>query len=296
MRQKTAPLPTPDADAPPERRIAFQGDLGAFSHEACAEVFPEMVPTPCPTFEDAIATVRRGEANLAMLPVENSIYGRVADIHHLLPESGLYLIREHFLPIRMQLLGLPGTALAAVKTAESLNVALGQVRRFLREHSIVAVPGPDTAGSARAVAEAGDPGRAAVASRLAGEVYGLEVLAADIEDADHNATRFLVASRQRVEAEPGTQAITTFVFRVKNLPASLYKALGGFATNGINMTRLESYMLGGSFMATQFVADIDGHPEDEAVARAFDELNHFCDHVKVLGVYTPHPFRARAAG
>ncbi len=293
MRQETASSAASEtADA--ANRIAFQGEMGAFSHQACSEVFPDMEPVPCPTFEEAIATVRRGEARLAMLPVENSLYGRVADIHHLLPESGLYVIGEHFLPIRMQLLGLPDATLEGVKTAESLNVALGQVRKFLNLHKIQAIPGPDTAGSARLVAESQDPSRAAVASTLAGEVYGLKALASDIEDAAHNTTRFLVCSRTKIEAEPGTAAVTSFVFRVKNLPASLYKAMGGFATNGVNMVRLESYMLGGSFTATQFIADIDGHPEDPPVARALEELGYFTDYIRILGVYPPNSFRRKA--
>lgn len=291
MRQETAPAAAAGtADA--ENRIAFQGEQGAFSHQACSEVFPDMLPVPCPTFEEAIATVRRGEARLAMLPVENSLYGRVADIHHLLPESGLYVIGEYFLPIRMQLLGLPEATLEGIETAESLNVALGQVRKFLNGNNIRAVAGPDTAGSARLVSEAKDPTRAAVASTLAGEVYGLKVVAADIEDAAHNTTRFLVCSRKKIEAEPGTAAITSFVFRVKNLPASLYKAMGGFATNGVNMVRLESYMLGGSFTATQFIADVEGHPEDLPVARALEELSYFTDYIKILGVYPPNSFRS----
>ncbi len=294
MRQETASSAASETvDA--ENRIAFQGEKGAFSHQACSEVFPDMQPVPCPTFEEAIATVRRGEARLAMLPVENSLYGRVADIHHLLPESGLHVIGEHFLPIRMQLLGLPEATLNGVKTAESLNVALGQVRKFLNSQNIRAIPGPDTAGSARLVAEAKDPTRTAVASTLAGEVYGLKTLAADIEDAAHNTTRFLVCSRTKIEAKPGSEAITSFVFRVRNLPASLYKAMGGFATNGVNMVRLESYMLGGSFTATQFIADIDGHPEDPPVARALEELDYFTDYVKILGVYPPNGFRKKAA-
>ena len=290
MRQETAPGTVIEAAAA-ENRIAFQGEQGAFSHQACSEVFPDMEVLPCPTFEEAMATVRKGEARLAMLPVENSLYGRVADIHHLLPESGLYVIGEHFLPIRMQLLGLKDATLNDIKTAESLNVALGQVRRFLLENNIRAMPGPDTAGSARLVAEAGDPTRAAVASTLAGEVYGLKTLASDIEDAAHNTTRFLVCSREKAEAEPGNPALTSLVFRVRNLPASLYKAMGGFATNGVNMVRLESYMLGGSFTATQFIADIDGHPDDPSVARALEELDYFTDYVKILGVYPPNAFR-----
>ena len=290
MRQETASNVPSEADNA-ENRIAFQGEEGAFSHQACSEVFPQMIPVPCPTFEEAIATVRRGEARLAMLPVENSLYGRVADIHHLLPESGLYVIGEHFLPIRMQLLGLPEATVEGVETAESLNVALGQVRKFLNLHNIRAVAGPDTAGSARLVAESKDPTRAAVASSLAGDVYGLKVLASDIEDAAHNTTRFLVCSQTKIEAKPGTAALTSIVFRVRNLPASLYKAMGGFATNGVNMVRLESYMLGGSFTATQFIADIDGHPEDPPVARALEELGYFTDYVKILGVYPPNSFR-----
>ena len=257
------------AEAPePDRAIAYQGEPGAFSHQACAQVYPDMTPMPCPTFEEAIAAVRKGRAKLAMLPVENSVYGRVADIHHLLPDSGLYVIGEHFLPIRMQLIGLPGAKLEQIKTAQSITVALGQCRKFLAAHNIRAVAGPDTAASVRLVAEAKDPTAAALASRMAAELNGLEVIASDIEDAAHNTTRFLVCSRQRIEADPTDAAMTTFVFRVRNIPAALYKALGGFATNGVNMVRLESYMLNGSFSATQFVADIEGHPENPHVARA----------------------------
>ncbi len=294
MRQETASN-SPQITSS-EQIISFQGERGAFSHQACSEVYPDLEPLPCPTFEEAIAAVRENRAKLAMLPVENSLYGRVADIHHLLPESGLYIIGEHFLPIRMQLLGLPDASLEDIKTAQSLNVALGQVRSFLNSNGIRAVAGPDTAGSARQISEAGDKSAAAIASTLAGETYGLKVIAANIEDAAHNTTRFLVASRQRIEAEPGADAMTTFVFRVKNLPASLYKALGGFATNGVNMVRLESYMLGGSFTATQFVADIDGHPEQPHVARALEELSYFTDNIKILGVYPPHSFRRKAVG
>lgn len=283
-----------DGGAEPGAKIAYQGEPGAFSHQACHDVFPDLEPMPNPTFEDAIAAVRDGVAPLAMLPVENSLYGRVADIHHLLPESGLYIIGEYFLPIRMQLIGLPNATLEGVKTAQSLNVALGQVRRFLGQHGILPVAGPDTAGSARLIKEEGDPSAAAVASELAAEINDLKILAANIEDAAHNTTRFLLASRRRIEAEPGTPAITTFVFRVKNLPAALYKALGGFATNGVNMVRLESYMINGSFTATQFVADIEGHPEEEAVARAFEELGFFTNYMRVLGVYPQHPFRQSA--
>jgi prephenate dehydratase len=273
-------------------RIAFQGEPGAFSHQACVEVYPEMTPLPCPTFEEAFARVKGGEARLAMLPVENSIYGRVADIHHLLPESGLYIIGEHFVPIHLQLLALPGATLDTIREAQSHVVALGQCRRFLKDRAIRPVTGADTAGSAAQVAEAGHPERAAIASRLAGELYGLNVIAEDIEDASHNTTRFIVMSRQKIEADPrGGKAITTLVFQVRNLPAALYKALGGFATNGINMIKLESYMVDGSFAATQFYADIEGHPESEPVRRAFDELRFFTASMKVLGVYPASPLR-----
>ncbi len=271
--------------------ISFQGEPGAFSHQACHQVFPDLTPLPCPTFEEAIAAVRDGKAQLAMLPVENSLYGRVADIHHLLPDSGLHIVAEHFLPIRMQLLGLPDATLDGIRTAHSLNVALGQVRRFLNANDILPVAGPDTAGSARIVRENGDPTAAAVASELAGETYNLKVLAPNIEDAEHNTTRFMVASPKPLSPPPGEPTITSFVFRVRNISASLYKALGGFATNGVNMVRLESYMLDGSFTATQFIADIEGNPTEPHVAAAMEELKLFTSYIKVLGVYSRHQFR-----
>jgi len=274
--------------------ISFQGEPGAFSHQACHEVFPGRETLPCPTFEEAIAVVRDGKAALAMLPVENSLYGRVADIHHLLPDSGLHIVAEHFLPIRMQLLGLPGTPLSEIRTAQSLNVALGQVRRFLNSHAILPVAGPDTAGSARIVQQRGDPSAAAVASELAGEIYGLDVIAPNIEDAEHNTTRFMVCAPSALHAGIEGRTITSFVFRVRNLSAALYKALGGFATNGVNMVRLESYMLDGSFTATQFIADIEGHPDEPHVAAAMAELDLFTDYINVLGVYPRHPFRGDA--
>ena len=275
-----------------DQRIAFQGELGAYSHQACREAFPEMEPWPCTSFEEAIAAVKAGEARLAMLAVENSLYGRVADVHHLLPESGLFIIGEHFVPIRLQLLGVPGAKLDEIREAQSHTVALGQCRRFLKDHAIKPVAGVDTAGSAEQIAQAGEPDRAAIASRLAGEIYGLDVLAEDIEDADHNTTRFLVMSRRKLEADPTEPAITTFVFQVRNVPAALYKAMGGFATNGVNMTKLESYMTDGSFTATQFYADIEGHPEDESVRLALEELGFFTSYLKILGVYPAAPFRS----
>lgn len=266
-------------------RIAFQGELGAYSHQACREVYADLEPMPCATFEDAVAAVKAGEAELAMLPVENSLYGRVADIHHLLPESGLYIIAEHFVPVRIDVLGVPGAKLEAVKTAQSHTVLLGQCRRFLKQHGIKPVVGADTAGSALAVAEAGDPTRVALASTLAGEIYGLEPLARDIQDAAHNTTRFLVMSPRKIEADPREQAMTSFVFQVRNVPAALYKAMGGFATNGVNMVKLESYMIDGSFTATQFYADVEGHVEHQSLKWAMEELAFFTSYLKILGTY-----------
>ncbi|MEM0988662.1 MAG: prephenate dehydratase [Pseudomonadota bacterium] len=274
-------------------KIAFQGEPGAYSHQACREVYPELTPMPCKTFEAALEAVRTRAADLAMMPIENSTYGRVADLHHLLPTSGLYIIGEHFVPVSITLWGVPGAKLDQVVSAQSHPVLLGQVRRFLGQHGIDAIIGADTAGSAKEVAEAGDPTRAAFASPLAGELNGLVPLAEGIQDNAHNTTRFLVMGRQRIEAEPGTgDAMTSFVFEVKNVPAALYKAMGGFATNTVNMVKLESYMTDGSFTATQFYAEIEGHPEDAAPARALEELQFFCKHFKLLGVYPKAPFRA----
>ncbi len=275
-------------------KIAFQGEAGAFSHQACREVYPEMEPLPCPTFEAALEAVRVREAELAMMPIENSLYGRVADLHRLLPDSGLYAIGEHFVPIRLQLLGLPGTKLDAITEAQTHMVALGQCRKFLAKHNIAGITGADTAGSAREVRDAGIKTRAAISSSLAGEIYGLENLASDIEDMDHNTTRFLVLSRRRIEADPTEgRSVTSFLFEVRNVPAALYKAMGGFATNGINMNKLESFMLGGSFTATQFYAEIEGHPDDPAVDRALEELQFFCKSFKIMGVFPMHPHRIK---
>jgi len=268
------------------RKIAFQGEPGAFSNQAVAAVFPEDEPLSCLTFEDTIGAAQSGTADLAMVPIENSLYGRIADIHHLLPQSGLYIIAEHYQPIRMNLLGVPGARLEDIKTVQSLNVALGQCRRFIKQRRFKTISSVDTAGSAREVAERGDKSVAAIASRLAGDIYGLEVIAENIEDAAHNTTRFLVMSRiQQLPPADAGKVKTTFVFRVRNVPAALYKAMGGFATNGINMTKLESYMVDGSFTATQFYADIEGHPDDRGVQLAFEELRFFTDHMQVLGVY-----------
>jgi len=265
-------------------RIAFQGNPGAYSHQACVEAFPGLEGLPNETFEAAIAAVREGGADLAMLPVENSTYGRIADIHHLLPESGLHIIGEHFVRVHANLLALPGTPLAAVRTVLSQAPLLGQCRGFLKAHGIAPRVGADTAGSAQVVRETGDPSLAALASELAGRIHGLEVLAARVEDHQHNTTRFLVMAPEP-RAFPVAGALTTFVFRVRNIPAALYKAMGGFATNGVNMTKLESYMLDGQFTATQFYADVEGHPDEPRVRRALDELGYFTTHLQILGVY-----------
>jgi prephenate dehydratase len=273
-------------------KIAYQGEPGANSHIACVENFPESEPLPCATFEDSFAALRDGAADLAMIPIENSIAGRVADIHALLPASNLHIIGETFLPIRFQLLALPGATLSDLRSVHSHVMALGQCRKIIRELGLKAVVAADTAGSAREVMEAGDKTRASLATGLAGEIYGLKVLRANVEDEAHNTTRFVVLSRTPKWAAAGQGPVaTTFVFRVRNVPAALYKALGGFATNGVNMTKLESYMVEGEFTATQFLADVDGHPEDANLARALEELSFFSREVKILGVYPAHPFR-----
>ncbi|MBD9529455.1 prephenate dehydratase [Paracoccus sp. PAR01] len=277
--------------------IAFQGEPGAYSHQACRFYRPQMEALPCRTFEDTIEAVRQGRAELAMLPVENSTYGRVADIHHLLPESGLHIIDEGFVRVRIALLGTPGARIEDISEAMSHPVLLGQCRGFLRQHDIRSIVGADTAGSALEVARRGQKSLAALAAPLAGDIYGLDVLAEGIEDRQNNTTRFLIMSREpdcsrRTNALGGETMMTTFVFRVRNIPAALYKAMGGFATNGINMTKLESYMVDGIFTATQFYADIEGHPEDPAVARALEELRYFTSSMEILGVYPADPLRA----
>ncbi len=279
-------------------KIAFQGELGANSHIACREVYPDLEPLPCATFEDVFAAAASGEASLAMIPVENSIAGRVADIHHLLPTSPLQIIAEHFMPIRFQLMGLKGAKLEQIKAAHSHIMGLGQCRNFLRARGIVARTSSDTAGAAREVRDLGDPTQAAIAPRLAAEVYGLDILAENIEDAAHNTTRFVIMSREAVQPErdPAFTWVTAFVFRVRNVPAALYKTMGGFATNGVNMTKLESYQIGGSFNATQFYAEVEGHPDDPAVQRALEELGFFSTQVRHLGVFPAHAYRSTAPG
>ena len=279
----------------PSRTIAFQGAPGAYSDLACRQVYPEMTTLPCAAFEDAFAAVREGQVALAMLPIENSVAGRVADIHHLMPDSGLYIIAEHFEPVHHHLLALPEATLDRIRTVRSHVHALGQCRDFIRANRLQAVVRADTAGSAAEVKELGDPTIAAIASGLAGEIYGLASLAQNIEDAEHNTTRFLVMSREAKWPSLGVPAVTTFVFNVRNVPAALYKALGGFATNGVNMTKLESYMVGGRFAATQFYADVEGHPEERPLQLALEELEFFSTEVKILGVYPAHPQRLTAS-
>lgn len=275
------------------QRVAFQGEPGAYAHLAIHEVMPNAFAAPRPTFEDTIDAVRKGETDLAIIPVENSLHGRIADIHRLLPDAGLHIIGEHFHSVHHQLLGVKGATLSGIRTVLSQEPALGQCRRLIAGMQLVTQNWHDTAGAARHVAELRDPDVAAIASSLAAELYGLEILKADIEDESHNVTRFLIMSREsrQVPLHAGP-AITSFIFRVRNVPAALYKALGGFATNGINITRLESYQLGGSFNATQFYADIEGHPEEHGVRLALEELEFFTNRLTLLGVYRAHPFRS----
>jgi prephenate dehydratase len=276
------------------RKIAFQGEPGANSHIACKQAFPGYEPLPCPTFEDAFAAVRTGRAALAMIPIDNSVAGRVADIHHLMPASRLHIVAEWFLPVQHQLMAPKGATLRSVKTVESHVHALGQCRKIIRGLRLKAVVAADTAGAAREVAEAGDVTRAALATKLAAKIYRLRILKKDVADAKHNTTRFVVLAREpKWASRKEKRVVTTFVFQVRNIPAALYKALGGFATNGVNMTKLESYMVDGNFSATQFYADVQGHPKNRALELALEELEFVSQPktLRVLGVYPAHRFR-----
>jgi len=277
------------------KKIAFQGEPGANSHEACRTYFPDYEAVPCATFEEAFEAIKTGACQLGMIPIENSIAGRVADVHHLLPSSGLKIIGERFKPIRFQLMANTGVTLETVKIACSMPIALSQCRHSLKKLGLAHESAGDTAGAAKALALKPDPTRAAVAPALAAEIYGLDILARDIEDARNNTTRFLVMTAEKAPEAPAFthRCVTSFVFKVRNLPAALYKALGGFATNGVNMTKLESYMEGGAFTATFFYAEVDGRPEDRSLALAFDELKFFSDKFEILGVYPADPFRDR---
>ena len=279
----------------PDTTIAFQGLPGAYSHAACQAVYPDMEPLPCPAFEDAFAAVREGRARLAMIPIENSVAGRVADIHHLMPQSGLHIIGEHFHRVNHHLLAPKDASLDTIKIVRSHVHALGQCRNLIRELGLDAIVHADTAGAAKDLAEHGDVREAAIASELAGQIYGLQSLRANIEDAEHNTTRFVVMAREAIEPpNDNGPIVTSFVFRVRNVPAALYKALGGFATNGVNMTKLESYQINGEFAATQFYADVEGHPEDSNLRLALEELSFFSREVRILGVYPAHPYRFKA--
>ena len=271
-------------------RIAFQGLPGAYSDMACRARYPHWQTLPSPSFEDAFQAVSAGEARLAMIPIDNSSAGRVADVHHLLPESGLHIVGEHFQRVRHQLLAPKGATLATIEEVHSHVQALSQCRNYLRKNGLKAVIAADTAGSAADVAKLGDPTKAALASKLAGEIYGLETVAPDVQDADDNTTRFVILAKEPIHPESGP-VITSFVFRVRSVPAALYKALGGFATNGVNITKLESYIIDHGFTVAQFYADIDGHPDDRLVRLALEELGFFSREVKILGVYPADDFR-----
>ena len=271
--------------------IAFQGEPGAYANLAAREAVPHAQAVPKPTFEGAIEAVKSADTDLCIIPVENSLIGRIADIHHLLPDSGLHIVGEHFLPIRHQLLGLKTATLEGVTDVYSHSPALAQCRNIIKDRNLTAHHWYDTAGSAKHIAEKNDPKLAAIASTLAAEVYGLKVLKADVEDEHHNMTRFLIMSATPEDAPDNGKVVTSVVFRVKNVPAALYKAMGGFATNNVNITKLESYQLGGSFNATQFYADIQGHPDNPAVMRALEELSFFCSRLVIMGVYPASPMR-----
>jgi len=276
----------------PDRAIAFQGAPGAYSDMACRAAFPGMTTLPCATFEDAFLAVQSNRARLGMIPVDNSVAGRVADVHHLMPHSGLHIIGEHFESVNHHLLAPRGATLKTIRTVMSHIHALPQCRKLIRALKLKPVVYPDTAGAAAEVARRGDPTVAAIASELAGQIYGLVSLRKNIEDAEHNTTRFLVLSRQAKLPRPGSGPVmTTFMFRVRSVPAALYKALGGFATNGVNLTKLESYMVGGHFEAAQFYVDAEGHPNDRPMQLALEELKFFSRELNILGVYPQSPFR-----
>lgn len=275
-------------------KISFQGDFGANSDTACRKMFPNMEPLPCTTFEDALNAVETGEADLGMIPIENTLAGRVADIHHLLPQTQLFIVGEYFLPIHFQLMVLPGVEKQEIKTVHSHIHALGQCRKIIRNNGWKAIVASDTAGAAKFIKQMGDRSQAALAPKLAAELYGLDIIESDVEDAINNVTRFVVVSREDVRAvrkNKDDKIVTSFLFSVRNVPAALYKAMGGFATNGVNMTKLESYQIDGSFSATQFFADIEGHPDDAMVRLALEELAFFSKKIRIVGVYPASPER-----
>lgn len=267
-------------------RIAFQGDPGAYGHQACADARPALEALPCTTFEEVFASVRSGAAELGMIAVENTTYGRVADVHQLLPDSGLHIVDEAFVRVRINLMAPKGATLAGIRRVRAMGILLGQARGFINKHGFETLNWSDNAAAASEVARLGDPSEGALASEIAARIYGLDILARDIEDNDRNTTRFLIMGREPDLSRRGDLGmITSFVFRVRNIPAALYKALGGFATNGVNMSKLESYMVGGAFTATQFYAEVEGHPDDRSLQLAFEELGYFTDMMRVIGVY-----------
>jgi prephenate dehydratase len=278
------------------KTIAFQGLPGAYSDLSCRTAYPGWTTLPCPSFEAAMQAVREGRADLAMLPCENSLAGRVPDIHRLLPDSGLYVVGEHFQRVEHCLLAPKGATLDSIRRVHSHPMALGQVLKFIQERQYEPVIEADTAGAAAIIAQKNSAEDAAIASALAAEIYGLEILARNVEDSHDNTTRFYVMARERADPPVGApHTVTTFVFRVRSIPAALYKALGGFATNGVNMTKIESYMVGGRFAAAQFLCDVDGHPESPPLRRAFEELAFFSKEFRILGAYPAHPYRLEQA-
>lgn len=277
------------------QKIVYQGEPGAYSHLACSQFYSDHEPVACPSFAKAFAEVRSGKAHCAMIPVENTVAGRVSDIYHLLPEGGLHIIGERYLPVHHQLLGVPGAKLSDIQSARSHHMALGQVRKFLTQHGIDAIADVDTAGAARKVSAGGDKSVGAVASRLSAETYGLDILASDIEDAAHNTTRFIVLADSPVLPNLETPSVSSFVFKVRSVPSALYKALGGFASNGLNLTKLESYMVGGSFTAAQFYADVEGHIDSPAMKNALEELGFFSENITHLGTYPMDQMRLTKA-
>lgn len=277
------------------QKIVYQGEPGAYSHLACSQFYPDHEPLACQSFAKAFAQVRSGEAHCAMIPVENTVAGRVSDIYHLLPEGGLHIIGERYLPVHHQLLGVKGAVLSDIRSARSHHMALGQVRKFLAEHGIDAIADVDTAGAARKVAAGNDTSVAAVASRLSAATYGLDILAEDIEDASHNTTRFIVLADAPIIPEIDVPSVSSFVFKVRSVPSALYKALGGFASNGLNLTKLESYMVGGSFTAAQFYADVEGHIDSLAMKNALEELAFFSENITHLGTYPMDDMRLAKA-
>jgi prephenate dehydratase len=274
------------------RTIAFQGALGANSHIAINEVYPDYTPVPCTTFDDAFQAVKSGRASLGMIPIDNSLAGRVADIHHLLPESGLYIVGEHYLPVRHQLVAPPGASLKTIKRVYSHVHALAQCRKIIKELGLKAIVHADTAGAAAEIAQRGDPEEAALSPALAARIYGLKILKKNVEDGAGNTTRFVIMSKHRSDPAPGARPCKmAIVFRVRSIPAALYKALGGFATNGVNVSKLESYMIDAQFTVAQFFAEIEGHPSDHNVELALEELQHFSTYFKILGVYPKSKLR-----